>query len=86
MLPRVNGPVRSAVSNRSPGTGQDTVPVRTACEDRAATIHLLQGEGRALQREIKDASDDPNGARRVIAPEADLEERQRRLATLQGRV
>ena len=86
MLQRVIGLVRRAASGRPPETHHDPATAGTAREDRAATVLGLRGEVRALQQEITDASDAPDGAGRVTALEADLTAKQRELAKLQGRV
>ena len=86
MLQRVIGLVRRAVSNRPPETRHDRAAAGTAREGRAATVLGLQGEVRALQQEITDESDAPDGAGRVTTLEADLAAKQRELAKLQGRV
>jgi len=86
MFRRIVGLVRRAASCQTAETRHDPAPAATARQDRAETVLGLQGEVRALQQEITDASDAQDGDARVAALEADLERKQRELAGLQGRV
>ncbi len=88
--------IKRAVLGRSAPPGQDQPPAATARQDRADTVLAMQGDVRRLQHDVKDASDARDGAGpgpgraagedRVAALEAELEQKQRDLARLQGPV